>query len=345
MFSAFASNALANTNGAEPAKGGFYTNEQLTFRPNRIENALASTRRIQNTEEDSCSSVIISNSGYLITNIHCMLKCNELALENPAESGTRAFDSEKFKGIFNGIKIVDQQKYVDFCNSHRSLNTIPYYVEPDIVGDLEMVWVGRGRANTKEEMLAPLSITEAELAPFKNALNDYVILKAKPQDGKKLNCLKPGPLPPVNAWTWVIGFPAWNQRENGHGSNGAGQFISFGTVRSSVAGDVSLSSLAEHLGPAEKENFWRNSRFIYDRKDWLRTDADAFGNNSGGAIIDNNGQFVALLFSITKSTFEGYYGATVFGISPLTIRSEIEHSLGKQKAAEIFDCQSSDDSP
>lgn len=314
-----------------PPKGGFYPEEKLKFRPAGLENALASVRRIQATQEDSCSSVFISHTGYVLTNIHCLTRCNELAAENPAEAGVRAMS-----GVFKGVAVEDQRKFVNFCNAHRKERAVPYYVEPDLVGEMEMVWAGRGRVTVNDDKLPDAD--PAEVETIKNSMNDYVILKTTPKE-KGVSCLPVSELPAPGAWSWVIGFPAWNKRENGLGASGADKLVSYGTVRASVAEDPILQALAKPMEPAAQEKFWQRAKAIYDRADWLRTDADAFSNNSGGAIVDADGHLAALLFSVTKVSFDGYAGATVLGVSAAKIRAEVAKSLGAKLARQIFACE------
>ncbi|MGZ3695765.1 MAG: S46 family peptidase, partial [Bdellovibrionota bacterium] len=220
-----------------PAKGGFYQEAQLKFRPKQLQNALESVRRIQSDFDESCSSVFVSNSGYVLTNIHCLSRCNELAAQNPAKAGLKIIDASVFQGAFAGMEINNQREFVNFCNAHREERAVPYYVEPDIIGDLELIWVGRGRINMHEEKLANPALSANEIELMQNAMNDYAIFKAKPKPGEKLSCLKASSLPAPNAPVWVIGFPAWNKRENGLGASGSDKLISFGSTKESIKDD------------------------------------------------------------------------------------------------------------
>ncbi len=312
---------------ADAGQGGFYPLSQLNPRPEMAETVFASTRRLSMEAGVSCSSAIVSNDGYLLTALHCLPRCLEDAINKKNSQDARAFT----RPGFTGIEILDQASFVKNCPA----DLVPFISDPD-VQQVRLVWVGHGRALIDEAFLATHPLPSLDISRSADQIDDYAILKIDYVKNGDHPCMALGPLPAAGAPVWNVGYPSWTLRPGRRGATGAELVASSGQALAGASMDPFLQGIASTL--SDPKAFWDAMGLIYGRPDLLRTDADSYFTNSGGSQVNQAGQLIAVLSSITKATQDSYNHAMVIGTSTERIRNEVTKELGTAKAQEIFNC-------
>lgn len=302
------------------AAQGFFAPGDLPRKPAGLDAAFAAVIRLERANlSDTCSAVAVSADGYLLTNIHCVEGCLEQAgwLE---DGGAAVAAGEGYRVL----SVARQPPEEGLACPGYMWSTPSLYT-----GGARLVWLGRGKETFDEGKVDAMS-GDAVSGLAENQ-DDAALLKFDVPSA--VPCLRaalaaPGAGEPV----WAIGYPLWTTRHDGHDSDGAGKYVSYGLVRGSLRDDPYLPSLIE------TPSAWARLESIYGKPQLLLSDLDIMPGNSGGAMIDADGRLAALSYGIVKNTQERYLGATALGLRLTTIRAEIEAALGKEKAAAVFSC-------
>lgn len=303
------------------AKAGFHIPEELQDRPDNYERAIKAV-----VDVDECAGVILSKEGYVATNIHCLKSCL-----TPQEYMGYFPDikMEKIEGeSFSALKIHEQVPLGLTCPrwAMSALNIFEYNL-----ADPKVVWMGKGKHNHDELKVADLS--EADFLSFADLTEDIAILKYDVSRAtSEFPCLPMAESSPSDR-LWAIGFPDYTKR----GSNGQKR-VSLGEVRKSVSEDLVLQKYLAEIDPALHNIFWQREERIWNRPHILISSTDAHSGNSGGALINANGELEAISFSVTKLSSDEYLGASVMGVRPSFIKRELEKSLGSKMSEAVFNC-------
>ncbi len=284
--------------------GGFFRPEWLPVKPNNIERDAAASIELGSR----CSSVVLSPDGYVATNIHCVVDCLVPSYDYDPQIDVKEF---KIENLFSVTAINEQVPKRLNC---KDIITIRFSIFDLPVGTPRIVWLGRGQRTYHSELVTHLTPHEVEL--IRDHTEDVAILKFDVLPGSPpLPCVPIGKTAQEGDLIWTIGYPVETHRGTGHDSNGRGQFASFGKVTDSIRSDPELNVEAAALtDSAERKVFWDRNMSIWDQPHLLQSNVDAFHRNSGGMMVDAEGNLQAILFSITKATDYAYLGNTVIGI-------------------------------
>jgi hypothetical protein len=183
-------------------------------------------------------------------------------------------------------------------------------------------------------------LTAEEFNQFKGLTEDAVILKFKAQNpSKPLPCIPAARKPPATGERlWGIGYPSEAKRMNGLSSDGHSQYVTMGLVRDQITRDPVLMSISQRLGEKERELFWKRESEIWMKPSILISSNDLMTGNSGGSLINSQGELVSIAFGTTLVDEKKATGANVYSMRIDKIRERIQTELGRQKADEIFDC-------
>ncbi len=307
--------------------GGFYKGEEVPIAPKNLARALSASVRI-GEEGATCSAVIISNDGYVATATHCIDRC----LKATWAYQPHIYAKRRTKpGVYDGLEIEEQVPTRLSCPLSITLDyNIPEFtlIRPKII------WMGRGTLMNNEKNLP--QIPEKEFQQIAGLTEDITVLKYE-FSGKEtsLPCVPAVRSRPLkNAPVWAIGFPV---RGPGFLYNGYKEFVSLGKVRESITEDPVLQQYERELAPEVKARFWDYQKALWNKEGVLLTTLEAAHGNSGGMVINEQGELAAILFSITKSS-DSYNGGTVTGVSIPYAQTQLRKWLGDEKTAEIFRC-------
>lgn len=310
-------------------KGGFYKPENMPITPKNFARAAHATFRIS-PQEGTCSAVVLSNDGYVATALHCVEHCfhTKWNYQPPVVSVPKTHSD-----IYSGVQIPVQAPPEMNCPDMQGPNFWNYEFQID---NPTIVFVGRGMLTNNEKKM--VAISDAEFDSIKDLEEDVAILKYKVKPGQVLPCVPAAKVMPApNQPVWAVGFPV---RGPGYDWDGYRKGTSVGRVRASMAEDLVLKQYASEINPQDVSRFWNYQTALWDRPDFLLTSADGAHGNSGGLMVDQNGDFVGVAFSITKGE-DHYNGGSFVGFSAVRLREEATRFLGEEKSEEIFNCPSS----
>lgn len=305
--------------------GGFYKPPEMPIVPQNAERAVAATFRIA-PQEGTCSAVFLSDDGYVATALHCVEHCfhPKWNYQPPVVS-----IQKNRPGVYSGVQIPLQTPPKMNCPDMQSSNFWNYEFNLD---KPEIVFVGRGMLTNDEKQMAKIS--QEEFDTVKDLDEDVAILKYENGSGRPLPCVPAArsmPLP--NEPVWAIGFPVRGKY------NGYQKGMSVGRARASMTEDPILQKYATEINAEDVQRFWSYQKSLWERPDFLLTNADGAHGNSGGLMIDRNGEFVGIAFSITKGE-DHYNGGSFVAFSAQKLREELTRFLGKEKSDAVFNCSS-----
>lgn len=308
-------------------QGGFYSVNEVPYPPRALEAAAKAVVRV-----NDCSGVILSESGLVVTNLHCLEECFRPTYEFIPDVAQELFVRP---GYYKVHQVHERQPTRLKCPAHilRQFHVYQYQLS-----DPEILWVGSGRHTHAEPRVLELSNSEVGL--LRESVEDIVLLKYKKHpDYQDIPCIPIEHNATRNGQRiWALGFPAWNKRDNGRGADQTRLNVSLGRVRSSVSADPIYQGYASQMDSSQKAEFWRREKMIWDQDVLLRTSADIYGGNSGGLMMTNDGG-VAITFSISKSNGDHYLGATSFAYRLSTLLEKWERDLGSDLVNEIKNCK------
>lgn len=301
---------------------GFYNSDQLTSKPQKLENAIAATFNLNVDDSDShCTAFAISNNGYVLTNLHCLRSCFDNGSEFYRDDYYRKTEQP---GVFNLWEVKSNYPKNQICRNYTSFDNNKYFAEPKIV----TLGTGKGAFEEKELNKIPKAIFNKVI----KLSEDYAILKYDQVTDQP--CIKLSQTEKVtNQNLWLVGYPKKSNRHDGFDSDGVHQYISAGSRRLSIKQDPYLKTVFK------KEKEWNLESSMYDQKRFLLSNLDTLGGNSGGPIIDAQGELVALLFANINPNTEKYEQATAIGLRADEIYKSVLKKLGSKKTQEIFNCK------
>jgi hypothetical protein len=312
---------------AIPEGGGFYTLDELPVKPRALEAAKRAVVRMNN-----CSAVILSNTGLVATNIHCIKECLSETWNNKPDIKQRRYEKPGFYSIV---------RYED--RIPKNLKCLPHVLSLFTIFDYqlqspEFVWMGKGRLTHEEPNVTEL--LDSEFNEMKDATEDVVVFRYKlHKDFPKVPCMPLSRVLPVKGkLLWTIGFPGWNHRKNGKNSDGSTRYASMGRARASVMEDPVYQEYAAAMDAEKAAEFWRRETRIWDRDHLILSSSDAYGGNSGGLIMDSKGA-VGITFTVTKESGSEYTGGTTIGVSTAHLRHRLAEDVGADVVREIDACK------
>lgn len=265
--------------------------EDLPAKPNRLENAIPATGWIKSSRtEDKCSGFFVSEDGYYVTALHCLEECLRINDQYPHSDPSNDYDhpgpiqSSEFHKIFQ-VSPLSAKKQIVCPDLHMTFPGGKW----ETYGQAEVVAIGQGWATVKNDGIDQLSEKEFEL--LKQSIDDYAILKFKVD--RKLNCLSIGSLPNAEKPIWTLGFPTLTSREEGFNSDGRSRYSSIGNTRSTILEDTFLQSL--EMTPLD----WSRQQALTSHPKYLLMTNDVVSQMSGGAVLNEDGNAVALIYSST----------------------------------------------
>lgn len=346
--------ALAASFDEVAAEGGFYLVDNIPFETAHMKTAIRAVPRFNSERTGTrCSAVILSNTGYVATNIHCLAdaKSSVLVPRWGMEPNVKTSSSSK-KGYYSVFRVEERTpdvKWTPLVKSYFNLDNYLWSSDKKRIAPIEMVdygmdevqvvWLGKGQQTHNEHLINELSREEVDA--LVDASQDIAILKYDVKGNKAdVPCL---PLAKSRARPgdaiWAIGHPARNKRENGMSSPGNSLAVSIGKVRATIEQDPIYQRYASEMNAEQALSFWEKEKEIFEQDHLLLSSADVYGGNSGGAFINEDGELVAISYSVSKSNEAKYEGATSFSVRAEHIREWLTRDLGAAKAQEIFACQ------
>jgi hypothetical protein len=313
-----------------PAEGGFYKKAAgIPSAPANLKKVLEGTVALG----DNCSAVMLSEDGYAVTALHCITQCLHARWDYQPALEQKEIGRP---GYYEGRSVKEQAPTRLACPEYiqREIRLLAY---PSSEGP-RIVWIGRGQHSHDQEKIAEL--TEAEFSQIAPLTEDVAVLKfERAGETKPFACLRLADSEsPVGAPLWSVGFPSEAGRANGASSDGRNQFMSPGFVRASVEQDPVLAAQFASLTPAARELSWKREKALWNQPHLLLASVDAVGGNSGGAIINGQGELSGVLFTTMKTNHEAYNGSTVAGLKTQFLKQELTKSLGQKAAQAIFSC-------
>ena len=305
--------------------GGFYKPAEMPIVPKNAARATAATFKIA-PRGGICSAVFISDDGYVATALHCIEHCfhAKWRYQPPVVAVEKSHP-----GVYSGVQIPLQVPPKMNCPDMQTSNFWNYEFNLD---NPEIVFVGHGSLTNDEKQLAKIS--QAEFDTIKDLDEDVAILKYENKSGRPLPCVPTArSMPRPNDPIWAIGFPVRGKY------TGYQKGMSVGRARTSIAEDPIMQRYATEIDSEAVTRFWTYQRALWDRPDFLLTSVDGAHGNSGGLMVDQNGEFVGIAFSITKGE-DHYNGGTFAAFSAQELRNELTRFLGKEKSDEVFNCTS-----
>ncbi len=312
--------------------GGFYTPANLPVPFTNLETVSRAVHQLQTPDGNHCSGVMVSRDGYFLTNLHCLKDCFVDTWDFHPEVTGNQFS----KDYFHGLKTVKKGSGKLQCPP--SFHAILWGSEDagHPLSNPKLVAVGKGFFSFDEKRAMLLS--EEELNLLKNEYQDFALLKYEVHEPQacvsvpvKFAAKKSQPL-------WLASFPGWTHRPQGLDSPGSQQRISLGHPREDISEDSFLQSLIAQIPKEDRQKTFDRNREIYNQSRFLLTNLDAYFGSSGGAIVNENGEMLALLFASVKASFENYNGSTVLGLRSDFIAESLAQSLGEELATKAFDC-------
>jgi len=346
--------ALTSTFEEVASEGGFYFIDNIPFETPNMKTAIRAVPRFnRSTTGISCSGVILSNTGYVATNIHCLADARSSVLvpRYGLEPNVKTSTSSK-KGYYNVFRVEERTPDVKWTNYIKSFFSLDNYIWASDkkriapiemvnygMDDVQVVWLGTGQQTHNEHLINELSREEVDA--LIDASQDIAILKYNVRgDKSQVPCL---PLAKTRARAedaiWAIGHPGRNKRENGKSSPGNSVAVSIGKVRATIEHDPIYQKYASEMTADQALSFWEKEKEIFEQDHLLLSSVDVYGGNSGGAMINKDGELVAIAYSVSKANEHKYEGATTFGVRADHIKSWLARDLGEAKANEIFGCQ------
>ncbi len=309
----------------------FYRPENLPVRPTQFERALKATIRLSVTQDSSCSAVVLSKTGYVLTNIHCLNKCLEDIKYDERHQMLEMSSSDHFQGIEFPNEKIQKNSMREIC-SPTSLEYVAWELN---AAHPEIVILGKGHVNLKENRIHEISATDFNR--IKDSVEDFAILKYEVES--PTTCLSVSKTD-ANGAVWAIGYPAWTRRHDGFDSNGALQYISMGKTRSQLTQDLFLMQLLAGTPLSAELETLRMQRLneLWMRPKFLKANLDLQFGSSGGSIVNALGELVGLTFGAIGTSQKQILNSTSLGLSARWLKQEVSRRLGEKKAAEIFDC-------
>lgn len=329
------------------ARGGFYQEADVPIGPAHLNRAIRATVRLG--KGSTCSAVILSKDGYVATAAHCIDDCilttynskpdlklswiRKASLDSPMEELSHKTDMPPRPTIFEVLEFHERVPAQLKCSEY--VQTTWTLWDYDLQNP-EIVWLGRGVLTDDEKSL--IHVSDAEFDRIKDINQDIAILKYHRKGGAgEVPCI---PVAKVNApkdsATWAIGFPV---RGPGHVYDGYHKLVSLGRVRDSIEVDPVLKGYAGDMSAQDADVMWKQQKALWNRDSLFLTSLDAAHGNSGGSIVNEKGELVAILTDIMRSDAVPNGGTTI-GASVPYVRGEVVKALGEAKAGEIFNCPS-----
>jgi hypothetical protein len=268
-----------------------------------------------------CSATLVSSSGHVLTNLHCLLDC----LEEKGWTSDGRVRVESGEGWRIWRIREDSRTPDDLVCGGLGLSDGGVRIRGARVLRL-------GPAFNEFEDVKAGGFPDFVFDKLRGSFGDYALLKFE-VSGPTACLPLAQEVPSKGEAVWAIGYPRATWRGDGHDSKGGGhKYISPGKVRSSVRQDPYLR---ENL---EGEEVWRRLERIYSNPAVAMADGDSLPGCSGGPWVDSSGRLAALHFGSVAFSQTRELRANSVGLRAGFIFSEVSAALGADKAREIFSC-------
>lgn len=289
---------------------GFFWPNDVTLKPKMgLKNAYDATTAFP-VLFSNCSASYISPDGYLLTAFHCVISALNL-------------DSSYQQELADGaeVYIVPQEavigkKYTSFFGFSATV------VE---AGD------GFGQFDERKVHTYDPSV----IKNIQDVIGtDWAILKV---DGISKNaCLRAaGQTPAEEEYSWAIGYPGSTKRGTGETTDNFKKLVSYGKIAYSAENSGYYKTL-DKPNRGISLDFWKT---LVDRGEYIITDSDVQGGNSGSPVINDESQLIGLLVQglvpDQSISYENYNTYTA-GVIQLDF---IRRSLGEKKFQKYFTCK------
>lgn len=349
----FSASSEAATFSELAARGGFYLADNIPIESIRMREVMRAVPRFnRHLTGVNCSAVVLSKTGYVATNIHCLadsmgsllLPRYELNPGVKTQSYVRAGHYSVFEVDGGSIRV----NWTPYIKSFFQPDNYIWGTDKRALGPIEMVnynfsdvrvvWMGRGHQRHEEKLVHEFSTEELDL--LRRASQDIVILKYEVNGNPSETPCIPVAKQQVKSGdpVWVVGHPSPNLRKAGGSAPGNSVVVSLGVVRASLEEDPVYRGYSLAMDAQAARSFWEKERYIFMQDHILMTSADVYGGNSGGAMINERGELLAITYSVSKSNDLEYEGATSFGIKVNHLRDWIAKDMGSDVAEEVFRC-------
>jgi hypothetical protein len=324
------------------AKEGFYLPFQLTVQeqPVQFQRILAATVLLQrgpdfNPNSHRCTGVFISETGHLLTALHCILgnlRGTSWLREGTYKSVARFDVIEQLPNAFLPVP-ESRMRYI-----------LP---ELGITSDLKVVFLGMGVAASNAVIAKSITpdkgpvdpitheaLDEKQIEILSTYQDDFTILQVDLGDNKApcLTLEQDSPSKPEQLWT--LGFPKSAQRNGDHSSDGIRKYITLGEgltdfgkapwVRQAQFSETAISILNR----------------IFPQSVRVLGTMDGTQGMSGGPIVNHNGNLVGITtVGLAGADSSSYYlNGGLLGVRASHIKKEAERVLGATSAASLFVC-------
>lgn len=287
---------------------GFFWPDNLDKKPEGIKNAYDASVAFP-VGFSNCSSSYISPDGYLLTAFHCVI----------GGMGLDSYRQELADGA--EVYIVPQKAVVG-------------KKYPTLFGfSATVIAVGHGFGQFDERKIN--TYDPSVLKKVQDVIGtDWAILKVDKVSNHA--CLKTAAQTPAeNEYSWVIGYPGFTRRKIGEATDNWKKLVSYGKVAYSAEQSGYYKTLQESNRRISLD-FWR---VLIDRGEYIVTDSDVQGGNSGSPVINDQSELIGLLVQglIPDQTISyENYNIYTSGVIQLSF---IRKSLGEEKFRKYFTCQ------
>lgn len=304
-----------------------YLPGDLPSKPSHLDNAIKATTYIRAySTSDKCSGFFVSEQGHYVTALHCVSEClrkNHLfSNSNPNNEWDRPgpADQSEFHKIFNTKKWDLKNSII--CQDIKL--TIPEGWE--LYSSPKLLMVGRGWATIKTKDIDQLSETQFEL--LKNGIDDFAVLKFETH--RPMECLKVSKKNRPRDLVWTLAFPTDTHRKEGFNSDGRSRYGSEGVIRQSLKEDDYVQTLEM------TELDWKRQLELTGNSRYLLMTNDVVSQMSGGAILDDEGEAVGIIYSSNaKDSLTLPFWGTSFGMRLDYVQARTTEALGEN----IFTCR------
>lgn len=288
---------------------GFFWPDNLDKKPEGIKNAYDASIAFP-LGFSNCSSSYISPDGFILTAFHCLI----------SGMGLDSYRQELADGA--EMYLVPQQEVIGKKYSH-------FFDQFNAT----VIAAGRGFGQFDER-----KVNKFDPSILKKVQDvtgaDWAILK---MDGVSNHaCLKTAASTPVeNEYSWVIGYPGLTKRKIGEATNNWKKLVSYGKVAYSAEQSGYYKTLEESNRRLSLD-FWK---VLIDRGEYIVTDSDVQGGNSGSPVINDRSELIGLLVQgliPDQSISYDNYNTYTAGVIQLAF---IRKSLGEEKFKKYFTCQ------
>lgn len=280
-------------------------------------------------KKGGCSGTFVSNDGVFITARHCLQTCLE-GLGAVVVTPTSEVPNSEY------MQIDPERVRGKKCRTLFALSDISVPVTAEILA------TGMG------DIMNPVSTIAGNPEKYFQLINsgigpgsgDFIILKA--ETTKMLTCVPLATkVPTPNDRIWTFSFPSKTNRGDGFDSDGTSLYISYGAVRSGHA-DSGYPPLIQSSQTFKKglneETATAFLKALFDLKYSIWSDLDTVSGNSGGSILNADGELVGIN-TMSYSNPATYYPGSSVGLNIEWIKSDIKFLYPELDFDKTFNCR------